>query len=103
MLVILATSTDGTALSLLHNSLVVRTVQRGTERLLVSALHVAVRTPAEVTPPWTPLLAVGQHWSQVVQGSAGLCNTGVSEGEGGVREILLRQVGQQRPGRGGSG
>ena len=74
MLVRLATSTDGTALPLLHNSLVVRTVQRGTERLLVSALHVAVRTLTEVTPLGTPGLTVSEDWGELVQGSAGLCN-----------------------------
>ena len=68
------TSTHGAALALLHNPLAVRTVQLRTERLLVGALHVAVRTLAEVAPLGTPDLAVGQHWGQVVQGSAGLCN-----------------------------
>ena len=72
------TSTHGATLALLHNPLAVRAVQRGTERLLVGALHLAVRTRAEVAPLGTPDLAVGQHWGQVVQGSAGLCNTGES-------------------------
>ena len=72
------TSTYGAALALLHNPLAVRTVQLGTVRLLVGALHVAVRAFAGVVPLGTPYLAVGQHWSQVVQGSAGLCNTGES-------------------------
>ena len=83
------TSTHGAALALLHNPLAVRTVQLGTVRLLVGALHVAVRTFAGVAPLGTPDLAVGQHWGQVVQGSAGLCN---------VKE-LLRSLLQCREGR----
>ena len=66
--------TDGATLALLHDPLTVRTVQGGAERLLVGALHVAVRTLTLVTPPGAPDLAVAQHWGQLVQGSAGLCN-----------------------------
>ena len=105
------TSTHGATLALLHNPLAVRTVQLGTVRLLVGALHVTVRTFAGVAPLGTPDLAVGQHRGEVVQGSAGLCNEvellgqlpGQLPGQPGDNEILLRQVGQQWPGAGGSG
>ena len=98
------TSTHGAALALLHNPLAVRTVQLGTVRLLVGALHVAVRTLAEVAPLGTPDLAVGQHRGEVVQGSAGLCNEVELQGwPGQSAEILLPQLGQHCPGPGGSG
>ena len=68
------TSTHGATLALLHNPLVVRTVQLRTVRLLVGALHVAVRTLTEVAPLGTPGLTVSEDWGELVQGSAGLCN-----------------------------
>ena len=93
---------DWAALALLHDPLRLRTVQGGALRLLVAALDVAVLTPAQMAPLGTPHLAVTQCGSEIVQGSAGLCNDGLT---GLLRQfkILLRHVGQQWPGAGGSG
>ena len=93
---------DWAALALLHDPLRLRTVQGGALRLLVAALDVAVLTPAQMAPLGTPHLAVTQCGSEIVQGSAGLCNDGLT---GLLRQfkILLRHVGQQLPGAGGSG
>ena len=75
---------DWAALSLLHDPLRLRTVQGGALRLLVAALDVAVLTPAQMAPLGTPHLAVTQCGSEIVQGSAGLCNDGLT---GLVREF----------------
>ena len=93
---------DWAALALLHDPLRLRTVQGGALRLLVAALDVAVLTPAQMAPLGTPHLAVTQCGSEIVQGSAGLCNDGLT-GLWRQFKILLRHVGQQWPGAGGSG